>query len=338
MFGRQFLFAAALAGLLSACVREREWADCPPPVVEPTSERLVVNVRDLASGGDLTHADTVQDAVLMVFDEDGTFLYRIEMPARSFGKELELPSELVTRAAGRRLTVSAWGNLAENMTAFDEQSGVGHTLSSQFLALNVNTEYPDNWYSPGDVFFGLATIDLEARDLHPVEITQKTARMAVTVRGLPAGESADDYYLSMCEQNDGFTFSGTPLRTTEWCKIRERGVFTTSGDFTTAEPYYVIPSVDPTDASGCNAGVCLYKVGAGDPAQTRALTSDQAGYVTEDGDLNVSGKARVDVEGNHLALSAGLTTNVLISFTSTGDIEVSIRMTDWDEVYDWHTW
>jgi len=342
--------AVALSALMAGCVAE-SYENCPPE----ETKRFEVGIRDLVTGQDITATADVSDVVLMLFDSLGGYVTRIDVDAHNIGRELDFPPALNERTPGERLTVSAWGNLETNMT-FSEEVGTGHTLDQQFLALKANTEYRDNWHSPGNMFFGLDTLTVGAEGVQRVELTQKTARMAVSVRGLPAGTSADDYYFSMCEQNDGFTFDGTPLRTYEWCKIRENGVFTSSGDFTTAEPYYVIPSVDPYDVSACNAGVCLYKVGGGLETRgsdagttdagchpqgrgvTRALTSDQAGYVTEDGDLNITGKAVVDLDGNHLALHQGQTTNVLITFALSGEIEIRVRMTAWDELYQWSNW
>jgi hypothetical protein len=356
--------AATLAALatLAACMRE-DTSDCPP---EAAREVLVVRAVDQSTGADITASGSVRDAVLMVFGEDDRFVARIDLTGEQLGRQIALPAELLARTAGERLRVSAWGNIESNI-AFQEGIGTGHKITDQFLGLRENHEHPDNWYNPGDVYFGLDTLTLggddratratddTARVVHAITVTQKTARMAVSVRGLPAGARASDYYFSMCEQNDGFTFDGTPLRNNRWCKIREDGVFNEWGDFVTDEPYYVIHSVDPTDASGCAAGVCLYKVGGGPGARaegpvpaschgtptggaTRALTSDMAGYVTADGDMNMTGKAKMDVAGNHLALVQGRTTNVLINFTSPGVIELHVEMTDWNETYQWRTW
>lgn len=339
-----YLFAVA-ALLLQGCIMDNE---CPS-VQESAAEVISVRLVDLLSGDDITATGAVDDVVLLFFDANDTYLARLNVQHEQLGTEIELPSELVaraqTRGTGSTLQVSAWGNLEANM--FQEEVVAGHTLGSHFLTLKSNTEYIDNWYNPGAMFFGLTTITLGQGKVHTVPLSQKTARLAVTVRGLSKAK-ADDYYFSMCEQNDGFNFDGTPLRINQWCKIREQGVFNAAGDFTTVEPYYVIPSTDPNDVTACNAGVCLYKVGGG-LASMRAhghsltredepLTSDQAGYVTVDGDMNITGKAKVDVDGNHLALSAGQTTNVLITVLSTGDIAVEVVMTPWDEVHSWRTW
>lgn len=313
----------------SGCVRDA-LSECPAPPIS-LQGNFTLKVDDLVTGSDLTSTGAVRDATLMFFDAAGAFVGRMDVAGSDIGRPLELPF-----VATGMLQVSAWGNLNQNI-GFKEESASGHTVRSEFLALKENTEYADNWYSPGDLYFGLDTLYMGADADRTVHITQKTARMAVTVRGLAVGESADEYYFSMCEQNDGFLFDGTPLRTNEWCKIREKGVFTAAGEFATAQPYYVIPSIDPADVSACNAGVCLYKVGAGE-ASRADLTSDQAGYITADGDLNVTGKARLDADGDHLALAPGQTTNVLISFDASGDLQVDIRTTAWDEVYRWSDW
>ena len=329
----------------TGCVAE-DLSNCPPetPPATRTEEVLVVRVTDILSGADLTDTGRVIDASLMVFDADRNFVERVDIDGAAIGTELEIPVSVATRAAGSEFYISAWGNILGNID-IQEQVSVGAPLSSQFLRLKPSLTYSDNMTCPGEMFFGLKKITLGQGDttratatgdtikiVHIVPITQRTARMAITVRGLPADATAEQYYFSLCEQNDGFTFEGTPMQNDMMCKIREQGVFNAAHEYVSPEPYWVIPSIDPENPHGCNAGVCLYKVGGG----TRG--SDEAGYINADGDMNITGKATMDTAGNHIALYAGQTTNVLFEFSPTGDFEVTVKYTPWNEVYQWSNW
>ena len=340
--------ALVAAAAMTGCVAE-DMSNCPPvtPPATPTQEVLVVRVTDILSGADLTDTGRVIDASLMIFDADRNFVERVEITGEQLGTELEIPVSVATRAAAAsagEFYVSAWGNIAGNIDR-QEQVSAGAPISSQFLRLKPSLTYSDNMTCPGEMFFGLKKITLGQGDttratatgdtikiVHIVPITQRTARMAITVRGLPADATAEQYYFSLCEQNDGFTFEGTPMQNDMMCKIREQGVFNAAHEYVSPEPYWVIPSIDPENPHGCNAGVCLYKVGGG----TRG--SDEAGYINADGDMNITGKATMDTAGNHIALYAGQTTNVLFEFSPTGDFEVTVKYTPWNEVYQWSNW
>lgn len=343
-----FLLAAAL--LSGGCVRE-DLSDCrPAPFV--MGERLMVRAIDLVSGSDLTQSGAVNDLSLLFFDDSQTLVARVDMPADSLGREIDIPSAALTRASkGSTLHISAWGNIGGE-TIVQNEHLQGAAMGSEFLNLNAHDVHSEFWWrSPGDMFFGLSTIALgeggetraDGTRVHEVRISQKNARVAVTARGLPAGASADDFFFSLCEQNDCYSFDGTPMMVGHMTKIREEGAFMPNGDFVSLTPFFIIPSIDPTDVGGCVSGVCVYQTRQaaanaveGQTRRTRA-EGDTKGDIDGEGNVNFSGKATEDVDGNHLAFYAGQTTNVLFEFASDGQVEIHVAITAWNEVYQWST-
>lgn len=304
-------------------------------------ELIAVRVVDVVSGEDITDSGSVTDVSLMVFDANEKFVTRIDIPREQLGYATEIPGAAITRSGpGGVLYISAWGNIAG---AINEIGTGAEGVSGQFIHLKASDDHINNWESPGDLFFGFEKITLgqgnaraNGKSVHVVPIMQKTARIAVTARGLPQGSADEDFFFSLCEQNDGLTFDGTPLQTIEVCKIRKHGVFLANGDYVLPDPINLIPSIDPHDAGGCKGGTCVYQVGGGLP-KTR-VEGDSKGDVNEEGDVNFSGKATTDSDGNHIAFNAGQTTNVLFEFSETGDVTVTVAITAWDEVYQWGQW
>lgn len=350
-----------IAALMSGCVRERPESFCPLPAGdgEPESgvEAIEIEARDILSGTDLTPSGRLDHASLLVFDADERFVRRIDVTAEELARRVPIPvSELgIGTAQGGTFHIAAWGNIDGKVDLTNIEQG--HAMERQFVSLMTDHSNGHTMVSPGEIFFGRTTVTIGEGDsrtsdeharasdnsrIHTVSMTQHNARMFVTVRGLPADARAEDYFLSLCEQNDGFTCGGVPVKTSEACMIRQSGVFNAAHDFVSTEAYWVIPSVDPLDAAGCLAGVCLYKVGAGNAAtqagsaaKTRAVDSGVAGYVNPEGDINLTGKALVDTDGDHIALKAGLTTNILLTFGASGSITMDMELTPWDQIHQW---
>jgi hypothetical protein len=315
---------------LGGCVKE-DLSNCTPPVTPPPvvrEEVLRVRAIDILSGADISQTRPVLNAHLYVFDDSGNFATQVDVRGAQLGDEVEIPIKLTSRAIGDTFHISAWGNILSTMDA--QVVDGSHNLSSVFLDLSTDADEDEYAELPGDVFFGFKTITIGREDtraddkiVHTVDITQKTARLHIVVQGMPADTSADDYYFTLGRVCDGFDFHGNPVNDDNR-RIKQVGVFNAAHEYVSPQPYYMIPSIDPENIDETTATtVRLWKVGA-DP--------DGAD------DIDLTGRVNTDRDGDYIGLTAGQTTNVLIIFTPTGDIEVRLEVTPWNEVYQWSTW
>jgi hypothetical protein len=326
------IVAALFMSALTGCIKE-DMSNCPPPEPPPPvvrEEVLRVRAVDLVSGADISESGTVVNASLYVFDQNENFITHMNVQGAQLGDELEIPISLSTRAAGDVLHLSAWGNIGNNI---EIEGTVDYTdnLNSVFLDLATSTIDGDYAAQPGNLFFGFKTITLGQEDtradndkiVHTVDITQKAARLHIVVRGLPAEADADDYYFTLGRVSDGFDFRGNPVNDDNR-RIKATAVFNDAHELVSPQPYYLLPSIDPDNADATTAEtIRLWMVG-----------DDPDG----NDDVDLTGRVNTDSQGNYIGLTAGETTNVLIVFTPTGDIEVRIRVTPWNEVYQWSEW
>lgn len=319
------LFSIAAGG----CIRD-DRSGCEPPAAGDIEEVLVVRAMDLVSGADITSSGAVTSASLFMFDGNQTFLARVDIPQEQLGREVEIPIPATTRAsAGDTIYISAWGNIEDGVTV-DEGICEDYNMDDTCIDLKHDDDNDGCMKCPGSIFFGLNSIVLGRSDtrtadnkiIHIVRISQKSARLHITVRGLPAEDSDDDYYFSLCRQNDGYTFGGVPVDD-DARDITESGVFDDLHDFVSPQPYNLVPSIDPEGIGSHDcATIHLFRRGA-----SRA-----------EGDIDLSGAVSQDSDGNYIALRSGETTNVYIEFLPGGGIEVKTAVTPWDKVYQWSIW
>jgi hypothetical protein len=330
---------AALMATMSGCVKE-DLSNCPP-TPDDIEEVLVVRAIDFVSGADITHSGTVTGASLFVFDQNERFITQVDVPADQLGNELEIPISVLTRAtAGDAIHISAWGNLEDNVDLTDQldpnnddviDAGVtGVTLDHTLIDLEPDEDKSSAYMDcPGNTFFGFKSIVLGQSDtratqkiIHRVEVKQKSSRLHITVRGLPATARSNDYYFTLRRQNDGYTFEGTPV-SDDSRAIWEVGEFNAIHDFVSPQPYYLVPSVDPENVTASSASaIRLFQV-ASQPGGT---------------DTDLTGPVTQDIAGEYIALFPGQTTNVYIEFSPSKEIEVRMVVTPWDEVYQWSKW
>jgi hypothetical protein len=329
-----------MAGLLltmalGGCVKE-DMSHCPTPATPPSAVReevLRVRAVDIVSGNDISQTQPVRNAHLYVFDNNGNFVTQVDVRGNQLGDEVNIPLPMSSRAIGDTFHISTWGNILSTM---DTTGAIdtSHTLDSVFLDLSTDTDEDEYAELPGNIFFGFTTITIGQPDsradddkiVHTVDITQKTARLHIVVRGMPADANADDYYFTLGRVCDGFDFKGNPVNDDNR-RVKEVGVFNDAHEYVSPQPYYLIPSIDSDNIDDTTATtIRLWKVG-----------DDPSGAA----DIDLTGRVNTDSAGDFIALNAGQTTNVLIVFPtddSTADVEIHVRLTPWNQIWQWNQW
>lgn len=286
-------FAIVICGVLlllsiSCCIKE-DIAECE----QTTSLYIVVS----AEGG-----ETVNGATLFLFNDNGTYLTSKQVSAKDIAESVPIIVSYNKRHAPLAVV---WGNLGDAEQVLPPTSGA--SLESLFIIMKKNAA--GNAIPMDHLFF--ATKQLSGVPVEVIEIVQKTGRIAITVKGLPEGGRAEQYYFTVETAYGDYNFAGTPLADKMTLKLP--GIFA-GNDLVTPEAYH---SVD--FSSGIGAIVNLYR---------------------DDGTGNIQllASADKDVNNRPIFLPAGKTTNVLIKLLEMGDIEVSVVITGPDEIYQWNEW
>ncbi len=272
---------------------------------------LYLKVFDSDTGEDITASGIVDIADLFVFDLDGCFQEHIKISSDSV--RLGMPILIKSRGTGGVL-ISAWGNFKGEQTVSEVTRGC---IIDQ-LSVLAKTTIEGYASCPDNLFFGMKQINYEPnrRVMYSGEIpvSQKNARMYITVRGLPAGTGDSDYYFTVCGVNQGYDFKGMPI--TDQLDVKQPGVFSADNrDFVTPTTFNLIHA---STAKHCMT-VNLYYTGS---IKSESLIVS----VTEDS------------KGNPIAPLAGQTTNVLIDLTQGSMVTVTVEVTPWDEIFRWESW
>ncbi|MCC8089028.1 MAG: FimB/Mfa2 family fimbrial subunit [Rikenellaceae bacterium] len=282
------------------CIKE-DMTDCV------TEEWLLyVKVVDIATGSDITASGEVDNIVINIFDSENWFVASYSMSALQIR---EREPVRIKNSGKSRLIVSAWGALDDNVAV--SETGEGSILRESTVTLLPNPVAEEYDRFPGDYFFGLKEI-ISGNELSRTEeivITQKNAKLNVTVRGLDHS-TPEYYYFKISHNYSGYDFSGTPLVHSSYLKTQ--GEFNDSGEYITREPCILIHSdYDGLPSDENSAWVGLF-----------------------DGEREIAGTNK-DSNGNYISLLSGLTTNVLLDLDEDGRISVYIKITPWDEIYLW---
>ncbi len=309
--------------LAAGCVGE-DVTDCPPPE-QPSKKMVMLRVYDHATQEPITDLTRIKDATFFVFDQNKELLMEANVPGIWLNEPVPILPEDYT---GDRVYVSTWANIAVDGWIEPLDYNLGDSLGASFLTLP-NLVRGDGYLNfPGEQFFGFQEIPLvdgpdgppvQKDDIVYVDISQVNARLDITVRGLPQGASADDYYFELRNQNIGYNFNGDPVP--DSAMIRESGIFNQAGELVSAEPYYLVHMTDPTKVDRDNVMWLHFFQKA--PA-TRA-----------EGDTDLTGAIYHDQSGNYLTLAQGMTSHVLIDFQQNGKFTVQIVILPWDKIHYW---
>lgn len=290
-----------LVTALGSCIKEGL------PACEEESF-VTIKVVDALTGEDITASGEVESAGLYVFDEQECYRQMIGVTAGQIRQKT--PISLKHEKAGK-LKISAWGNLHDNQTV--TVSDAGSSIDNFRISLIEEASYHR---CPDDLFFGFREIAGTSHATTPQEIViaRKNARMYITVRGLPAHASADDYYFTVDKKNNGYDLKGLPVR--HPACIRQACIRQENGDFVSTHAFSLIHV-------------------SGNEDDRMTVNLYQKNQATKAGDLLIA-SAVSDTDGNPIAPPAARTTNVLLDLG--GNIAVYVETTPWDEIYQWAEW
>lgn len=281
----------------------------------PTEVVLYIKVIDVVTGRDMTETGEVEQASLYLFDRNHVLLNRYYLSAEQIARREPL---VLKEYDPERMFLSAWGNIGEQVK-FTEVSKGG---KAEELTLSLLADPYESGYSlfPNDFFFGRKEWNgnYGKTSIEEVVLTQKNAKLYVTVRGLK-DTHADHYYFQIVNKYNGYNYQGIPTANLSY--LKEKGVFNSHHEYVSPGPDLLIHSADQYHAVEDNS-VWIYL------------------YKNEEGIPEELVKTNRDTTGNYITLISGKTTNVLIDLTNgnTGELTVQIQVTPWDEIYQWERW
>jgi hypothetical protein len=347
---KQTALAALAMFALSGCIKEdNEW--CPPDTIQPT-EPTIEEMMTV----EYSVPEDVLNGSLFVFDSNRKLIRHVRAAQETLLQEKQIPLTPQELALNDTIYVAAWANIDENMD-MPTPPRAGDDMSKTLLHIQQSLTH-EGFAEPLDmVLHGVRMIVLgEAVDaltdrfetaedgvtvtklIHEVHIRPINARLTVQVEGLPLSE-AEEYHFEFEKQNSGYTYEGGFIADERFStdtmlhEMYGYGVFDRRGFLLTEETYEMVPSL----------GTGLPE----DMTQEQAMTLHV--YRNVDGEvIDLAGEvSKVHYgDGDWIGLYSGQTTNVLIRLLDGGgggpigedEIVVYVKVTPWEEIYQWSVW
>lgn len=207
-------------------------------------------------------------------------------------------------------TVVVWANF--NGTEQFSSQAKGMSLSEMWVKMGGTM---DNALPTGALFYGIRHLNDDL--VQEVVATSHVGRISITARGfqnLP--EVAPDLFFALSTLYNGYDFNAVPLK--EDVIVTSNGVISGDGyDYVTPEPVNL--TLFPTDYWG----IVAVRV------QLRRKTDTGSVLMVE---------AVTDENGRRILQRPGRNTNVLLRVTEQGNVEVVIKVTEWDTIEQWAEW
>lgn len=212
--------------------------------------------------------------------------------------------------AGDYPKVIVWGNL--NGAQEIVEADLGKPISSGLIKM-LNQ---DNYSVPPDhLYYG--SKELTDENIQEVVISSWVGRMNITVRGIEElRNNPNDYYFKIESIYNGYDFNGNPIAGEVSIKSKAEVVVKEGEELLAHEPINMIAY--PSEDRKHTITVSVYKT---------SITGDQ-----------LLGTAVTDVEGHKIATHPGMNTNVLIDFNQQTGMDVHIKVTPWEYIYQWTLW
>ena len=296
---RSLAVILSVTSLITGCIRE-DLGNCPAQTA------LQITVRSDESGGKFT---PVEGAAVYLFDHNRRYITQIPVSGREI--ENNTPVNIPVSPLSKTWAV-IWGNIKDN----ENITGLSEGKSIDEVILDLRKE--DNGYAkaPDGLFYGIK--QLSGKSAEEIIISPKTARIRLTAKGLSADTSVSGHYFTLESHYDGYAFSGAPHP--ENIRIKMEGEFDGEHDLVTPEPYDIIHyPLDTRQGEEPHCVINLWRVATG--GKDTLLTS-----------------AEKDSDGGLIIPRPGKTTNILIYFKNSGEIIITVVITDWNEVYQWNEW
>lgn len=211
---------------------------------------------------------------------------------------------------GCRPTVIVWGNLNGSQGVVGTDSG--GPISSGMIRLTKNNEY---FIPPDRLYYGYK--ELRGDPVEEVSISSWVGRINITVKGIvDLSDHPNDYYFTIESTYDGYDFHGNPVEGNALIKVDAKTEIRKGEELLCHEPINMIAY--PPDDQNHTIKVNVYR---------KSITGDQ-----------LLGSAVSDIEGHNITTHPGKNTNVLLDFNQQSGMNVHIKITPWDHVFEWTVW
>lgn len=268
-------------------------ASCTEEPAADCLARYSMTVRAYTAHGD-DITHEVEYVKLYVFDSDGFFVKAIETTMGAT-VELSLPR-------GNDYTVVAWAEADGTGELFPALVAGEHHIGNSMVGLVPSSRSGMTVHdSPGDLFHGVATISHTAAD-NLIQVYRRVGSMNITVRRLREfTQSTDDDFSVVVHKTHSFIrFDDGSLHGDITAGYSPAGAFDAAGLYSTGV-FNMLPSSD---------GISIELYQGNDLLRTVSTYS-----------------------GGPITVEAGITTNVLIDFTTS--LNVQVTFTDWGTAEIW---
>lgn len=211
---------------------------------------------------------------------------------------------------GHRPVVIAWGNL--NGAQVVEGTDTGGSISSGRIRL---TKMNDYFIAPDRLYYGGK--ELSDEPIQEVTISPWVGRINITAKGIvDLSDHPQDYYFTIESRYDGYDFYGNAVEGNALIRADAEIEIRKEEELLSHEPISMI-AFPPGDKSHA-IKVSVYR---------KSITGD-----------HLLGSAVTDVEGHNITTHPGKNTNVLLDFNQGGGMNVHIKITPWEHVFEWTVW
>lgn len=211
---------------------------------------------------------------------------------------------------GHRPIVIAWGNLngAQEVLGTD----TGSSISSGIIRLTKKNEY---FVAPDRLYYGCK--ELTNEPIQEVLISSWVGRINITAKGLvDLSDHPQAYYFTIESIYDGYDFYGNPVEGNALIKADAEIEIRKEEELLSHEPISMV--AHPPGDQNHTIKVSVYR---------KTITGDQ-----------LLGSAVTDVEGHSITTRPGKNTNVLLDFNQESGMNVHIKITPWEHVFEWTEW
>lgn len=257
------------------------------------------------TGGEVSEVD---NAIVYIFGEDS----RLERVVTLTGEDIanRTPIEVMLYK-GHHPQVVVWGNLKNPQEVSEPVPGL------RLSDARVRMLEKDGYTLPADKFY-YGFKQLVDENVQEVVITTWVGSVSITVCGIEnAMNNAGNYYFTIESRYDSYDFYGQPQAGNALLKVDAE-----AGSYQQEELLFHQP-----------VNLVAYPTISGErqPIYVRLYEK------RSEGDILIASVDR-DMEGNEIVTHSGENTNVLLDFRDNDEMNVYIKFTPWNYIYQWVWW